>query len=408
MRPGRRLSVTLLVLAAVVAAAAAAWAVVAIRRSALFQTVNTHGARGGKPIPGAGAYVPAYDLSSDPVFPTLGTGYAIERHVTSAGVSEHLAMSDDGGASWYLAGSPFPFADGYSQVQFVSTRTGYAFGPAGLAVTHDGGERWTVVSTLGGTPERVVPVGPDVWATYTVCRGPPLPRASCHVELAMSDDGGRHWVHATGHPPLTEARSGGDILARVTLAKAYVVSYGATGGELALTVDNGRTWERLPDPCAGWPKADMAALSGGDLWMICGGPPELGGAASAKAVWRSFDGGLDWTLEAATGFGPELEGKEAAGGGSPVGRLSYAGQLGQLATIAPDSAWIGVSGVGVLVTFDYGKDWQVANGVTDAGHDTGVGVTFDNAYDGWAIEFDEAVWRTDDATHWLRIDPPAK
>lgn len=347
--------------------------------------------------------MPAYDLSSDPVFPTLSIGYAIESHDTSAGETEHLARSLDAGRRWYLVGASFPFSDGYSEVQFVSVLTGYAFGPAGLAVTHDGGRVWREGAVLGGRLERVVPIGDNVWATYAVCNGPPEPTTPCRVRLAVSDDGGLRWHDAAKASPLTEATSGGDILARDTLDKAYVVSYGVTGGGLAVTDDSGRSWQELPDPCSAWRTVDLAVLAGGKDWMICGGAPALGGKASAKAVLRSYDYGAHWVLESSTGFGPPLE-DVPDDSQQVVGDLLYAGQLSQLATISPVRAWIGVSGVGVLVSSDSGKDWQLATGIRDDGHDGGVGVTFNDALHGWAIEFNEGVWHTSDATDWRLLD----
>lgn len=405
----RGLSVTLVVLAALIAGTGTASLVVEMRRSS---PVDTSGGGGTgttpkgttRPIPQAGAFVPAYDLASDPVFPTSEVGFAIERHSSGGVTTEHLAESDDGGASWYLVGAPFPFQDGYDQVQFYGLESGFAFGAAGLAVTHDGGKHWTAGGSLGGL-QKVIPIGNNAWATYVTCSGPPLPTTPCAVNIAISTDDGLRWTEPSTPSPLTEAESGGDILARVTPVKAYVVSYGVTGGGLALTLDSGQSWEKLPDPCASYLVVDMAALSGGDLWMICGGTPTLGGAASAKAVFRSYDGGEHWTLMASTGFGPpESNGAPPPAGGAPVGHLPYAGQLSQLATILPNKAWIGVTGVGVLVTSDYGHNWEVAKGVGDDGQDTGVGVTFNNDVDGWAIEFHEGVWRTEDGIHWRLVD----
>ncbi|MGO9198128.1 MAG: WD40/YVTN/BNR-like repeat-containing protein [Acidimicrobiales bacterium] len=402
-RHRRGLSLTLVALAVFIVAAGTAYVVADNRRPAPLDTGPGSVPRGvAKVLPGVGAFVPAYDLTSDPVFPTLTTGYAIESHRTKAGTSEQLARSDDGGRSWHLVG-PFPFPNGYAQVQFYSLRDGYAFGPAGLAVTYDGGSIWKVGAQLDGTLERVSPIGNNVWATYTVCRGFPLtPTTSCNVRLAVSQDAGLHWSTQATPSPLSEARSGGDILARDTLDKAYIVSYGVTGGGgLAVTGDGGRSWQTLPDPCSAWLTVDMAALSGGLIWMICGGPPVLDGQASAKAVFQSHDGGHHWTLESYTGFGPPAADWGAAG---PVGELWYAGQLSQLATIAPGKAWIGVTGVGVLVSSDSGREWELAGGLHDDGHDSGVGVTFNNAEDGWAIEFHESVWRTTDAVHWQLVD----
>lgn len=393
----------LLVLAALAVGALTASVVVAVRSHPRIETSPPAGlpAGAGARLPGAGAPVPAFDLASDPVFVTLSVGYAIEEHSSGGVVSEHLARTVDGGRRWYLVGSPFPFANDYSEVEFMSLESGYAFGPAGLAVTHDGGRHWVRGATLGGSLERVVPIGEDVWATYAVCHGPPVATAVCTLRIAISRDGGLTWRAAPEPSPIHEARAGGDILARDTLDKAYVVTYGPTGGGLAVTSDDGASWQRLVDPCARWYRADMAALSDGDLWMICGGEPVLGGTASAKAVFRSYDGGGHWLRVAATGFGPGSPVSRAVG---PTGELAYAGQLSQLATISPTRAWIGVTGVGILVTFDGGRRWHVPAGITDHGGDTGVGVTFNDSVHGWAIEFHEAVFRTDDALHWTVID----
>lgn len=396
-------SVALLAVVAFLVAAGTASIVGALRQHTPVQPSRSSLPRARRqPIPGAGAYVPAYDLTSDPVFPTLEVGYAIESHPTSAGRIEHLARSRDGGRHWYLVGAPFPFTGGYAQVQFVSVTTGYAFGPAGLAVTYNGGRSWQEGAGLGGTLQRVVPIGDDVWATYAVCHGPPEAATPCRIHLAVSTDGGLSW-HAGTRSPLTEAMDGGDILARDTLSEAYVVSYGSTGGGLAVTANSGRSWRRLPDPCAAWRKVDLAVLNDGQLWMICGGDPVLGRSASAKAVLRSFDYGRHWRLMASTGFGPPIV--AAAGASSAVvGELPYAGVLSQLATISPVRAWVGVSGLGVIVSSDSGRDWELASGLSDDGSDEGVGVTFDDALHGWAIEFHEGVWYTSDATSWRLLD----
>jgi photosystem II stability/assembly factor-like uncharacterized protein len=354
-------------------------------------------------LPRPGVSVPAYDLFSDPVFPTLQVGYAIERHATSGGSSEALARSQDGGRSWHLVG-PFPFASGYSQVQFVSIRSGYAFGPAGVAVTHDGGAHWAEGEALGGRLQRVVPIGDDVWATYAVCNGPPVSKTLCSVHVAISKDGGIHWSQAAAVPPLAESFGGGDVLARMSFDEAYIVSYGSGGGGLARTTDDGATWTSLADPCSPWATVDIAAPVPDFLWMICGGPPQAGGAASAKAVFQSSDAGRTWVAKAYTGFGPA---SGPLAGRAPFGHLWFAGRLSQLATIDPTRAWIGVSGIGVLVTMDGGRDWSLVDGMSTGASRAGVagvGVTFDDALHGWAIEFRRGVWRTSDAVHWQLID----
>jgi photosystem II stability/assembly factor-like uncharacterized protein len=351
-------------------------------------------------LPAAGATVPAFDLWSDPVFPTLSVGYAIERHLTAAGPSEALARSEDAGRTWHLVGN-FPFASGYVEVQFISVSTGYAFGPAGLAVTRDGGARWVEGQSIPGRLQRVVPIGSDVWATFDLCHGPPEPATPCTVHLAISTDSGLRFSTAPAPAPLPASFGGGDILARISDGAAYVVTYGPTGGGLAVTRDDGASWARLADPCSSWPVVDLAAPAPGFLWMICGGARSDGG--SAKAVFQSFDGARRWRAKAYTGFGPDA-GPLARR--APFGRLPYEGQLSQLATINPVQAWIGVSGVGVLVTADHGREWSLVRGMSraTAAGGAGVGVTFDDARHGWAIELRRGVWQTSNGVDWQLVD----
>lgn len=352
------------------------------------------------PLPRVGMPVPAYDLASDPVFPTLRVGYAIERHVTQGGVSEGIAQTDDAGRRWRLVGV-FPFENGYNEVQFVSVTHGYAFGPAGVAFTRDGGRVWTEGQFLGGQLQRVVPIGSDVWATYVECSGPPEPTTNCRIYVAISVDGGLHWRQTRSSSPVIEAYDGGDVLARVTLSEAYLVSYGVLNGELAMTDNSGRTWHRLSDPCADWRTAQLAALWAGQLWMICGGAAEGRPPGSAKAVFQSRDGGRTWTLRAYTGFGPVAG---PLGGRGPTGEIPYGGVLSQLATISPTTAWIGASGLGVLVTYDAGRIWRWAPGFAGSSSRTGVGVTFNDRVHGWAIEFDRGVYQTVDGFRWTLVD----
>lgn len=351
-----------------------------------------------RPLPEAGEKVPAFDLASDPVFPTLSVGYAIERHETPAGSTEAIARTSDGGRSWRLGGS-FPFANGYTNVQFTSSADGYAFGEAGVAITRDGGRAWRQGGAIDGRVQRLVPIGDDVWATYTVCAGPPEQTTFCRVHVAISRDGGLMWTRAR-RLPLRQPYDGGNILARVTLTEAYIVSYGPRGGGLVVTKDAGREWATLPDPCAGWSVVDLAALWGGHLWMVCGGAPLAGGRSAAKAVFQSGDGGRTWQVRSYSGFGP-ASGPLAQSG--PIGAIPFEGLLSQLATVSPSQAWIGVAGVGVLATVDGGRIWMVTRGVRETAPDS-VGVTFNDAVHGWAIEFQQGVFRTSNGYDWTRID----
>ncbi|HKH88602.1 MAG TPA: sialidase family protein [Acidimicrobiales bacterium] len=349
-----------------------------------------------------GVPVPAADLVSDPVFVTSEVGFALATTGQGDLAVERLARSDDGGRTWHVTGSAFPVLGSFSTLQFISAEQGYIFGNAGLLVTADGGKVWSQVQGLNGTLQRAIPLGNNVWATYTSCgSSPPGAAGSCTVGLAISADGGRHW-RDTSLPGLKESRDGGDILARWSLDSAYVLSYGVTGGGLAFTPDDGRTWQYLSDPCsAPYAREDLAAPpapSGSKtaLWLICGAITRPGEEGQPKLVYRSFDDAKHWVLVASTGFTPAQA--------SPVGQIPLSGWVSQLATINSTQAWLGLGGVGVVVTLDSGVTWAPAEGFPRTEPDTEVGVTFNNGLLGWAVVFRRGVWRTEDATHWELVD----
>jgi hypothetical protein len=219
--------------------------------------------------------------------------------------------------------------------------------------------------------------------------------------VAISTDDGDHW-HDVSPPGITEARDGGDVLARWSRDAAYVLSYGASGGGLAYTADDGRTWTHLSDPC-GSPffREDLAAPppppgSESGMWLICGAITRPGAEGEPKFVYRSYDDGRSWDLVASTGF--------AGPGDGPVGQITLSGWVSQLATIDSTEAWLGIRGVGVIVTDDSGATWVPATGIPTAEPNTDVGVTFNNNVLGWAIVFRRGVWRTADAVRWQLMD----
>lgn len=381
-------------------AAAAAAAIVAHALSSRHRPVVVQeqpGRRGpATPALAAGAAVQASQLAADPVFVDAAHGFSLATG-TGGAAGQRLVASTDGGATWRVVGAPFPVAGTFTTLLFTDAAHGFVFGPAGLVVTTDGGGSWSQ-PTLTGEVQRVIPAYGDVWAVLTHCAGAPGEILSCPVEVEISADGGQTWRTTTQPPPISEGSAGGAVLGRVTATKAYVLTWGAPTAGLVRTLDGGATWERVTDPCAGgWSVEDMAALAGGDLWLVCGARPSPGG--QVKAVYRTRDGGLDWVLAASTGFLP--------GAPAPVGSLPLSGDLSQLATVSPEQAWLGVGGVGVLVTDDGGRTWRPVAGVSDPST-SGVGVTFIRSpngtiVDGWALGFGYAVWRTTDAVHWRQV-----
>jgi len=347
-----------------------------------------------------GALVPAADLVSDPVFVNSSVGFALETSQPGNLAIERLARSNDGGRSWRVTGSPFPVDWGFSTLQFISPEQGYIFGNSGLLATSDGGRSWHQVTGLNGTLQRAIPIGSNVWATYTTCPAPGVP-GPCAVGVAISTDDGNHWEDVRA-PGISEASDGGDVLARWSPNAAYVLSYGSTGGGLVYTGDDGRTWRHLADPCSGpFLREDLATPPPppgvpSALWLICGALTQPGEEGEPKLVYRSYDDARHWALVASTGF--------TSPGAAPVGQIPLSGWIAQLATIDSTQAWLGIRDVGVIVTSDSGGTWLPVQGIPEVEPNTDVGVTFNSSELGWAIVFRQGVWRTNDGVRWQLMD----
>jgi hypothetical protein len=115
-----------------------------------------------------------------------------------------------------------------------------------------------------------------------------------------------------------------------------------------------------------------------------------------KVVYRSFDDAKHWVLVASTGF--------MRASVSSVGQIPLSGWVSQLATITSTQAWLGIEGLGVIVTDDSGPTWVPVEGLSTSQPDTEVGVTFNSGRLGWAIVFRRGVWRTEDGTRWQLMD----
>ncbi|MDA8264909.1 MAG: hypothetical protein M0T79_06105 [Actinomycetota bacterium] len=396
----RRISVIVALLGAASLVLAMTAIIASSRSTPQLRVATDRGARGEPGQLGGGALVPAGDLVSDPVFVSSSIGFALETPDRGNLAIERLASSDDGGRTWHVTGSPFPVQWGFSALQFTSRDRGYVFGSSGLLDTADGGRSWHQVTGLSGALERVVPLGTDVWATYTSCPAPGV-QSGCSVGVAVSSDGGGRW-HDLSPPGISQARTGGDVLARWSLDAAYLLSYGPTGGGLAYTGDNGRTWVHLADPCSGpYMREDLAAPpappgSASGLWLVCGAMTRPGEEGQPKLVYRSYDGARRWVLVAGTGFLSQDT--------SPVGEIPLSGWVSQLATISSYQAWLGIAGLGVIVSGDSGATWAPVVSIPLSQPVTEVGVTFNTSMLGWAIVFRRGVWRTDNAMSWALID----
>jgi len=369
----------------------------------------------------AGTPVPSSDLAAV-VFVGDAHGFALVVH----GTQTLLAVSADGGDTWTVADPNLPVSFP-AQFEFADDTHGYLWGGAPSAsgtvplwITSDGGRTWARAG-IGPVVSDVSAIGPDVWAVVGTCPIRPTAGPSCPVVLEVSTDDGRTWSAAAAAPPVSENAevtvSDQNIeLARITHARAYVLTFasrtGSPGpaGSLTYTADGGRTWAARPDPCPSYfdTGEQMAASGTDDLWFICASQASAG--TQAKALYRSSDGGVQWTLTAAANA-PVLTGGTvlAAAGGLPTGGYVTPYSLGHenLAVLTATDAWLFPDRAGVYATTDGGRTWGVVEGLSKAGLVAGGtgNVVFADATHGWVCETGTGLWRTTDARTWQRLGP---
>ena len=366
-----------------------------------------------------GTAVPLSDVQ-DPVFVSQSYGFALAAH----GAQTALVQSSDGGDRWRVVDGDLP-TQYPTQIEFTDTAHGYIWGvtpssdgAAPLWVTEDGGSQWAQ-APIGPVVSDVSAIGSDVWAVVGTCfLSVSVPTTSCPVSLEISDDYGLTWSASITAPPVTEnatfSLSDQYVeLARMTHAHAYILSFlqadAATGtGELVYTADAGTTWVKRVDPCPGYFGfgEELAGSGTDDLWMVCASEASAG--AQAKALYRSYDGGLTWALASAANA-PVLSADVVlpAAGGLPVGGYLAPYSLGHhnLAVLSPTTAWLFPDRGQVYETTDGGASWAPVTGLSKAGFSgEGTGsVTFMDATHGWVCQSGTGLWRTSDGVNWTRL-----
>jgi photosystem II stability/assembly factor-like uncharacterized protein len=360
-----------------------------------------------------GLPVPTTDVVGA-VFPDDQHGFAL----TVGSGKAALVATSDGGDTWQVVQGDLP-VDSEAQLDFTSLAHGYLWGgsPSNsgalpLWVTDDGGQSWAE-APIGPVVSDVSAIGLDVWAVAGTC---PLSSttgaSSCPVDLEVSADGGVTWSLSAAAPPLFESSqpsySDQDVeLARMTLAHAYVLTFDPAGENpglerLVYTADGGQSWTVLPDPCAAsYAYSEIAGSGTDDLWLICATPPSAG--AQAKALYRSYDGGMTWALTSTTGNSPL-----PATGGLPAAGYVAPASLGHynLAVTSAAQAWLFPDRGSVYETTDGGHTWRMVQGLVAAGF-SGIGtngnVVFADATHGWVDEPGVGIWRTTNATSWQQL-----
>jgi hypothetical protein len=223
-----------------------------------------------------------------------------------------VARTDDAGQTW--EGVPAPVTGmpdggtGVSQIRFLNTHDGWAYGPA-LYVTHTGGQSWTPVNTHGLRVTDLETVGDRVFALWATCfgHGPAFAVNCTSYTLYSASAAGGAWA-PVGAPTtgLTNGNASEGASMVLTGTRGYLLGPG--GGLYAGPVDGSAPWQRtssLIAPCTPGPArangqptgALLAAANARDLVLTCasssaGSNPSE--SAQQKLTFSSLNGGTSW------------------------------------------------------------------------------------------------------------------
>jgi hypothetical protein len=362
------------------------------------------GAPGGE-SPAGGVTAPPVppDFAATSVtFVGLGTGWVIGQagspgQPCSTEYCTSVARTDNAGLSWFgvpapLAGAP-DGSSGVSQIRFLNTSDGWAFGPE-LFATHDGGQHWVKIPTGGRRVTDLETVGDRAFAVFASCGGTGAGfAAQCtSFSLYSATAGSDNWTPVPG--PVTGLGDSGQATSAslvLTGGRGYLL---APGGSLYAGPANGSgPWQLVgPGPAGsagcstgaaqqdGQPSGAMlAAASSSDLVLACAAGSGAGGAQ----IFTSSNGGTTWQQAGTTPGGGTITSVAAQPGGEiviattggidtssdggaswqqleqgpagPAGGFSYAGMTspGQGVAVPADP-----NDHAVWFTFDGGRVWQ--------------------------------------------------
>jgi photosystem II stability/assembly factor-like uncharacterized protein len=232
-------------------------------------------------VPGTG-HVP---WLLEPHFVSTTFGFAVTDPASFAGPA--FLRTVDGGRSWQrVRGPKFVRA-----VDFVSRRIGFALG-AKLYRTDDGGRSWRAIGTPRVDYELAAVDFVDADRGFVAGGRPAVTERGPSRAVFATTDGGRTWQRRYVNPhPGFSAEGGNPFVdlrftatrsgwARTGLCKCC--PSGPCAGELYVTDDGGRTWQRR------WQAVQLTTVGARFAWATADCDFECG------LVWRTTDVGRTW------------------------------------------------------------------------------------------------------------------
>jgi hypothetical protein len=242
-------------------------------------------------------------------------GHCATRYCTS------LAGTSNYGSTWYGVNAPLTGPPdgslGVSQIRFLNTSDGWAFGPQ-LWVTDNGGASWSQESTGGMRVTDLETAGTRAFALFATCTGTGASYAAdcTSFSLYSSQAGSNQWLPVPGptaglglpQTASTQAASASLVLTGgPTSGQGYLL---APSGELFSGPLTGAAWtmvsqQDLCQPGApgpdGQPTGALLAADPSELVLVCTSSADAASDTQTKLVTESSNGGRSWSK---TGSGP--------------------------------------------------------------------------------------------------------
>lgn len=305
-----------------------------------------------------GTMVPALKLSRLQMLSTR-VGVGVAPIVTFSGRLRrgYLVRTNDGGASWRVTGV-FPLGVYPWTTAFISPRVGYAIDSTGALYTADAGRTWAVVTTTGA-PLSISVRGRVAWLFAEHCHHDAM-NGPCATQLDVYDVG--------AVTPTSVAKVPGDqpFASQVGPTSGYVLGSGSSDGVFA-TIDDGRTWRLVDNPCRTGVSGG-AAVSPTHLLLYCG--------VASTILYVSSDGGSTWQRRSSP-----------SGGGFDVASGSSGAYIWQFDTALWES-------------HDGGGTWQ---SVTNVRFGPSGAITTYGVHDAWHAVPGHGIYRTTNGITWTLL-----